>query len=448
MAVRPHRRLPGLKVRPGSVRQARAEAGLSLAGVARTDLSRTAIFLIETGKSNPTLPTLELIAERTGRPIEFFLDDEPPPSSAGIDFIEIEQLLSEDRFKEVVDLCEDHLSVRLSRAETARLRFLEGIAHIRQADAERAAPLLRAAREYFEATSQKALAVECLSYETHIPFLLEDPGAQAFAQEALDRCRQLKPVPLDVELRILGRIAGNHLFNRDWTAAAEVLESVVERFDSVRDLNRMAKVYGDLGFAYRELGQSELSARYSQKAIAINDMLRDRYSASMAENTLALALVNMAQFEAAERHLDRSIELLDEIGRDRGRGNVLLSVAELELARGRSSEAGSAAHRALELATANHERATEADAHLWLGKVAAEKGDRATTDAEFAVALEQLERLGFTERLVRAHADYAEILEERGDMAAANNQLKQVVAFSRPDLISAGIREERRQQLA
>jgi len=79
VAVRARRRLPGLRVRPGAVKQARSEAGLSLAGVARADLSRTAIFLIETGKSNPTLPTLELIAERTGKPVDFFLDDEPPP---------------------------------------------------------------------------------------------------------------------------------------------------------------------------------------------------------------------------------------------------------------------------------------------------------------------------------------------------------------------------------
>ena len=95
------------------MRQARSEAGLSLAGVARTDLSRTAIFLIETGKSNPTLPTLELIAERTGKPIDFFLDDELPAAGAGIDFIEIEQLLASEDFERVKELTSHHLLVRL-----------------------------------------------------------------------------------------------------------------------------------------------------------------------------------------------------------------------------------------------------------------------------------------------------------------------------------------------
>ena len=49
------------------------------------------------------------------------------------------------------------------------------------------------------------------------------------------------------------------------------------------------------------------------------------------------------------------------------------------------------------------ERATEADAHLWLGKIAAERGDREATDREFRIALDQIGRLGLTERLVRAN---------------------------------------------
>jgi len=430
------------------VRQARNDAGLSLAGVAKGDLSRTAIFLIETGKSNPTLPTLELISERTGKPVEFFLDDAPPPHVSGIDFLEIEQLLAEDQFRRVIATCEEQLANRLSRSDSARLRLLEGVAYMRQADAGRAAPLLMAARQYYEATSQKALAVECLSWEVNIPFLLEDPEALPFAEAALARCRHLNPVPLDAEVRILSRIAGIHLFNQNWAEAVKVFEIAVDKLGPLRDLKRMAIVYGDLGWAYRELGNPERASAYAQKSIALHEVLRDRYSASMAEDNLARALLRLGRFDSAEQHLNRSLDLLNEIGRERGKGTVLLSLAELELSRGRVEEARSAAEEGLDLAVCLSERATEADAHLWLGKIAAEQGDAETTDREFGLALEQIARLNLTERLVRAHAAYAEILEDRGDAAAANQQLRQVLALSRPDLISAGIREERRQQLA
>src|SRR5438552_8837995 len=63
----------GLEIRPGSVKQARAMAGLSLGQVAREDISRTAIYFVETGKAKPSRETLELIAQRTGQPLDFFL---------------------------------------------------------------------------------------------------------------------------------------------------------------------------------------------------------------------------------------------------------------------------------------------------------------------------------------------------------------------------------------
>lgn len=448
MAIRARRRLPGLKVRPGAVRQARSEAGLSLAGVAGNDLSRTAIFLIESGKSHPTLPTLELISERTGKPIDFFLDDELPAGDAGIDYIELEQLLASEDFGRAIEITSHHLGGRLSRSDIARLRFLRGQAHIRQADADQAAPLLSLAREYYENAGEKAMAVECLSWEVHVPFLLEDPGALAFAEAALERCRQLKPIPLPTEVRILSRIAGIHAFNRNWADAVEQYEAVVEMLGSLRDMNRMAKVYGELGMAYRELGQPELAAKYSQKSIALHEMLRDRYSTAYAENNLALALMNMESYGPAEDHLDRSLEIFEDLGRERGKSQVLLSFAELHLMRGRLEAAERSGTEARELASRMNERPTEADAHLWLGRVAAARGDSQTTDDEFAITISMLEKLNLAERLMRAHATYAEILEERGDLQAANQHLREVVSLSRPDLLSESSREERRQQLA
>ena len=430
------------------MRQARSEAGLSLAGVAGRDVSRTAIFLIETGKSHPTLPTLELIAERTGKPLDFFLDDEPPARGAGIDFLEIEHLLASEAFERVKELTAFHLEGRLSRADIANLRFLKGQAHIRQADAEGAAPLLAAAREHYEAAADKTMAVECLSWEVHIPFLLEDPNALSFAETALLRCRQLQPVPLMSEVRILSRIAGIHAFNRNWAEAVRLYEDVVERLGPLRDMSRMAKVYGELGMAYRELSQPELSARYSRKSIALHEMLRDQYSTGAAENNLALALMKMQNYTAAEEHLDRSLEIFDSLGRDRGRSLLLLSYAELHLMRGRLDAAERSGTEALELSGRLQEKATEAEAHEWLGRVAAARGDQEGTDREFAMAIAQLGSLNLNERLIRAHANYAEILEERGDLQAANHHLRQVVALNRPDLISQSALEERRQELA
>jgi len=67
-------RREGIDVREGSIAEARKAAGLSLAQVANGEVSRTAIHLIEKGISRPSLKTLKHIAQRTNKPMGFFLN--------------------------------------------------------------------------------------------------------------------------------------------------------------------------------------------------------------------------------------------------------------------------------------------------------------------------------------------------------------------------------------
>jgi len=55
------------------VHQARVAAGLSLAQLAGDQVSRTFIHLVEHGRARPSPKVLELIARRTGRPVDYFL---------------------------------------------------------------------------------------------------------------------------------------------------------------------------------------------------------------------------------------------------------------------------------------------------------------------------------------------------------------------------------------
>jgi transcriptional regulator with XRE-family HTH domain len=85
----PRLRAEGVPVDPARVREARLEAGLSLAQLAGDDVSRTFIHFVEHGRSRPSKRVLALIARRTGKPISYFL----PPASPGMqpgDELEVE----------------------------------------------------------------------------------------------------------------------------------------------------------------------------------------------------------------------------------------------------------------------------------------------------------------------------------------------------------------------
>src|SRR6202049_5403476 len=99
------RRLPGVTIKPGSVKQARQEAGMSLAQVGKGRVTAPAIYLIETGRTRPSLPTLEHIAQRTGKPVEFFLADPAGTTDeAQTSLADLEAMVGDGRFTEAMPL--------------------------------------------------------------------------------------------------------------------------------------------------------------------------------------------------------------------------------------------------------------------------------------------------------------------------------------------------------
>ncbi|TMC54267.1 MAG: helix-turn-helix transcriptional regulator [Chloroflexi bacterium] len=122
----------GVAVDPERVREARIQAGLSLAQVAGDDVSRTFIHFVERGTSRPSRKVLALIARRTGRPITYFMAENSQNSHPSSDlaaelsriakltrrYVALSRLNSADR--ETLKLVE--LALRMSASLTKSLQ--------------------------------------------------------------------------------------------------------------------------------------------------------------------------------------------------------------------------------------------------------------------------------------------------------------------------------------
>jgi tetratricopeptide (TPR) repeat protein len=430
------KRQPGLRIRPGSVREAREDAGLSLGKVAGSELSRTAIFLIEKGKARPTMATLELIASRTGKPLDFFLEDgaESAAKLPAHQVDELERRAALGLFDEVIRLGRQLLECSPAREDAARVRVAMGQAHIRLQQPEEAEAVIADARRFYELTSNKPRLIDCLLTEVAAKIQREEPAALEAAEQALALCRTLKPIPSDVEIRLLQRVAIASMQRREWRRGIEALETALALAGQMEDLTQQAMYYADLANAYQEIGEVEVAARYSRRAIALSEMLQDRYNTAVAENNLGMALTKLGELGEAERHFQRSLALMDEAKVARGKSHVLISLAELRLAQGRLEEATEACLQGIELAAEMGQEATVAEGRMWLGRIFGAQGDGRGCDREFRSAIGVFDRLQLTERATRAHAAYAEILEARGDLARAHGELKAAFAAARPDL--------------
>src|SRR5216684_8230352 len=156
----------GIEIKPGSVKQARKDAGLSLAQVANGAVSRTAIYFVETGKAKPSMETLKLIAERTGRPLDYFLS-RPSTTEARstANTAELERLVVTGDPKGALAAGEALLSGETDPGMLARIKFQMATAHLRLGHWVPARRMASTARAYFEQSGDLLMTAECLGSE-------------------------------------------------------------------------------------------------------------------------------------------------------------------------------------------------------------------------------------------------------------------------------------------
>jgi tetratricopeptide (TPR) repeat protein len=409
---------------------------MSLAQVGKGQVTAPAIYLIETGRTRPSLPTLEHIARRTGKPVEFFLADPGGTTDqTQVALADLEAMVADGRYAEAIALGESMLDLGTSAHRLGRIRYFVAMAYIQLGQTEPAHGLLAQAHAHFEAINDGVMLAECMGAEASLAYLNQRPDALELAEKALAVCRSLNPIPLPTEARLLGIVATAHVANLEWEKAIALYGEAIEAGRSFVDLRLLARMYRGLSTAYKELGQIDTAARYAARSIALLEVLRDRVALARSENNLGLILMARGDLTGARFHLDRSLDLSDETDLQMGRSHMLLSLCELCLQEDNVDQAAEFAREALALAVQLHEGANEAEAHMWLGRIADKRGNHELTDQEFALAIQGLEQQGRHERLLQTHGIYAEILERRGDVSQAYVHMKKALQASRPGLL-------------
>ncbi len=411
-------------------------------------MTRAAIHLIETGRSRPSMPVLEMIAQRTGKPVTWFLD----PAARG----QTRDLDREVRISELEALCEAQDYVDARRAaevllqvvrgedEEARVRHFLGRALVRLHQPQEAIPHLRRALSLFEVLQDELMVVETMDWLAGALFAVEDSSALPLEEAALRRCRGMDPVPPYTEIRILTNLASVHLGRGDWHKALTLYEAILGRGRELQDLRHLARIYMGLGATYRRVGDLARAVTYTQRAIAYHAHQHDQASLCNAEEQLGRLLMRQYDLHGAEVHLQRAIDSARTMGLPGHVCRAELAMAELLLRRGDLHTGELLAAGALEAAHEMHQPVTEAEAHGVLGKIKELTGDPEGADQHFQTALAMFEAAGRTEQLVDTHHAYAQVLKERGQPAAALEQLEAAMDLTRPDLASAPepVREE------
>jgi tetratricopeptide (TPR) repeat protein len=427
-------RRKGVPVREGSVEQARREAKLTLAQVAGGTVTRTAIHLVEKGRTRPSMETLQQIARQTRKPIEFFLTSDGPPAltERQTQLRELERLTAVRDLPKVIEMGISLLSQEWSVEEAAVIHFCIGQAYCRLVRPTEALQHLRLAREEFERLGDEWMTVETLDWESSALGLLDDSEALSLANQALERCRQLNPKAPQIEASILGHIAGMYVMAHAYVPAIRYYEAAASAAAGVKDLLQLAKMHHGLGVAHQRQQQPTTARQHYDKAITLYSIESDSSAAYRVEIDLGDLLLQQGQLDSAEEHLLKALAGSNEWKMDRrGRGYILTNLGEVYLRRDELSRARDYLEQALEVAQAVGERIVLANVRVLLGQLEERNGDMPLADDHFEAAIRIFEELRMPDRLRDAHMEYAELLEARHDLVAALRHWKQGAEIGR-----------------
>ena len=184
-------RLSGIAVDSRALRRARLEAGLTLAQVAGSEVTRQAVHQVETGRARPSLRTLEAIAGRLGRPVSDFLSRAPdggvPVPSTETGTTELERLCLEHRYPEALEAATSQIERESAIRPRAVAHLYAGRALLQLARPGEAEEHLRTARQLFEAAGDPWGAAEALDWEGSAAYLQEQVEAAFRLGEEIGR---------------------------------------------------------------------------------------------------------------------------------------------------------------------------------------------------------------------------------------------------------------------
>jgi tetratricopeptide (TPR) repeat protein len=427
---RPARR-PGIELRPGAVREARAASGLSLAQTAGPELTRAAIHRVENGQSRPSIRTLTQIAERTGKPLSFFLvDTESRPRAPAL---ELERLSALGSFDAVLSQGAQFLAQgAVAGHEVALVRYWMGEAHVRLMQPEAALEHLEAAIRSLGENGDPWMAAHALHMKSSALYLMDDPESKFVAEEALRRCRELEPAAPMLEARVLNHLAAIAVNREEWQQAIRLYERAVATAEPLRNLRQLSLMYEGLGMAYHHLGRAQQASGYFSKTLGLYALQSDMSSMARAETNLSLLLMEEGNLASAEDHLEQSLRYCDEEGVDRrNRTYAMVGLAKLRLRQGRVDEADQLATATIELGIERGERLSLATALQVRGQLLSRDDRPGEGDAAYKRAIDIYVSLNLLDRLRACRIEYAEELDAQGRSGEAGHQWKQAALVAR-----------------
>ncbi len=326
---------PGLGER---VRSARRERGMSQAQLAGEELTKGFISQVESGLVRPSVRSLQIIAGRLGKSLDYFLGDAPLAAEKRLAFHRLAAEAAAERrdFDAVRQAVESALQCAPAKRERGSLLRLLAQAELGGGHHEAA----------FDRISEALALLDASIDAGEIAHLLHIRGV-AYGQ------------------------LNQHL------TAAEALEQARDAMErhEVNDPRLRSRILVALGTAYRRLNRTAKAMQTYTSGLDLAAASNELRVAAQGYMGVAVSLYDAGELDAAIGNYRRALDLFTRVEDRSFELSVLHSLASVHFERGAIEDAREAAERCVALARTARDERTEAIAEVILARVALAQDD-------------------------------------------------------------------------
>ncbi len=399
------------------VRAARRDAGLSQVQLAGEELTKGFISQIESGLVRPSIRSLQHIASKLDRPLDYFIADEPLAANKRVQF---HRLAAESAVERLDWAAAQHeaaagLAVAADAPDRATfMRLLAGAA-LNQGRREEAFEHVTEGLSLLD-PSKHALDIARLLYVRGLAYA--DAGQLVASTEAFEGVRDLIEKHEVVEPRLRARVsvALGTAYRRlgRTTKAIESYESALAIASRANELRLAAQ--GFMGIAVTHYDAGELDAAISSygRALELFERVSDTYFELNVRQSLAFIHFQQGHVAQARDLAERTIERAVEVGDTHWGAVAQIVRARILLSEGKVDEAKDVATQAERVLQVAGDQIQRAHALRVIAAASEARGEVLDADRAFGAAIEVFSSIDDRADLMITASEYAQILRARG----------------------------------
>ena len=409
------------------VRAARHDAGLSQAQLAGGELTKGFISQIESGLVRPSIRSLQHIASTLGRPLDYFIADEPLAAAKRVTFHRLAAEAAAERldWEAAHEAAEAGLRVAVDPAERATFLRLLASAALYQGRREEAFDRVTEGLALLDVAKQpvdvaRLLYVRGLAYG--------EAGQLVASTEAFETVRDIveRYEIIDPRLRARVSVALGTVYRRlgRTTKAIASYESALATATRANELKLAAQGFMGIAVAHYDAGDLDAAITSYERALELFERISDTSFELHVSQSLASIHFQLGRVGQARDLADRTIARADEVGDEHWAAVAQVVRARILLSDGDPDDAKKLASRAERMLGKVGDQIQRAHALRAIAASCEALGETLEADRAFRQAIELFSSIDDRADLTLAASEYSQILRARGSIDEAFEMLE------------------------